>query len=282
MTNRAKCSVSNSPKGISALSGFTRPGESFMEASSRRSSVSRAGSIAATTMNVDCGVISALLENLVPVRLVVRHVVHRMPQLRELTVHPPSGAALVAQWAMFGDAMPRIVRESLRELHLRWRVEGLSRKAQRRHRYARRKPLGAAHCIVLDGHEVRIGLQLQANVEVDIFLGERRDHRFAQIVVGRAKRKPWYRSSLLRFRPHRILHRLAFTEKVRNATEIRRLERAALRLDPQRLHDEVEHVRTMEIEEIENRRVLHAFDLQLRVRLGIRGHEGRSGNTEHV
>jgi hypothetical protein len=32
--------------------------------------------------------------------------------------------------------------------------------------------------------------------------------------------------------------------------EIRSFERAALRLDPQRLHDEVEYVWTMEVEEI--------------------------------
>src|SRR5204863_562418 len=108
------------------------------------------------------------------------------------------------------------------------------------------------HRIVLDGHEVRIGLQLEADVELDISFGERGDHGVAQIVVGRTKGKARYPGALGGLRPHRILHRLAFTEEVRNAAEIRCFEGAALGLDPQRLHDEVEYVRAMEVEEIEN------------------------------
>src|SRR5206468_5326916 len=59
-------------------------------------------------------------------------------------------------------------------------------------------------------------------------------------------------------------------------------EWAALRLDPQRLHDEVEHVRTMKVDEVEDRRVLHALDLQLRVRACVGGDERGWRNAEHV
>ena len=38
----------------------------------------------------------------------------------------------------------------------------------------------------------------------------------------------------------------------------------------------------MEVQEVKDRRVLHALDLQLRVRLRVRRDEGRRGNAEHV
>ena len=183
---------------------------------------------------------------------------------------------------MLGDAVPRVVREALGELHLRRRVEGLPRQAQRRDRHAGRQLFGPEHAVVLDRHQVRIGLPLQADIELDIPCGERRHHRVPQIVVGRAQREARDRRPLLRFRPDRVLHRLPFAEQIGHAAEVRRLERTALRLDPQRLHDEIEHVRPMEVDEVENLRVLQALDLQLRVGLGVRRHEGRRRDAEHV
>jgi len=53
------------------------------------------------------------------------------------------------------------------------------------------------------------------------------------------------------------------------------LDDPALGLDPEGLHEEVEDVRTLEVQKIENLRVLQALDLQLRVRLDIRRHERR-------
>ena len=38
----------------------------------------------------------------------------------------------------------------------------------------------------------------------------------------------------------------------------------------------------MEVEEVEDLRVLQALDLQLRVGLGVRRHEGRRRDAEHV
>ena len=68
------------------------------------------------------------------------------------------------------------------------------------------------------------------------------------------------RRPLRGFRPHRVLHRLAFAQQVRHAAEVGRLERTALRLDPQALHDQIEDVRTSEVQEVEDLRVLDALD----------------------
>src|ERR1035441_2721965 len=68
----------------------------------------------------------------------------------------------------------------------------------------------------------------------------------------------------------------------RNATKIGGLKRAALSFDPQPLHNEVQYVRPMKVEEIVYLRVLQALDLQLRVGVGIGRNEGRRGDAEHV
>ena len=91
-----------------------------------------------------------------------------MPKLGKFLVHPPARAALIAQRPMLGNTMPRIVRESFGEFHLRRGIERLPGQAQRGHGDARRKPLGPEHGVVLDRHQMRIGLPLQANVELDI------------------------------------------------------------------------------------------------------------------
>ncbi len=78
------------------------------------------------------------------------------------------------------------------------------------------------------------------------------------------------------------MHRLPFAEEIRHAAKIRRFERTALRLDEERLHDQIEDVRAMEVQEIENLRVLQALDLQLRVGLHIRRDKRRRRNAEHV
>ena len=127
-----------------------------------------------------------------------------------------------------------------------------------------------------------IGLQLQAEVEFDIAFSQRRDHGIAQIVVGRTERQPRDWRSLIRLRPHRILHRLAFAQQVRHAAKVRSFERAALRLDEQRLHDHVQDVGPLEVEEMKNLRVLQAPLLQVRIRLRIRRHKGGRGDAEHV
>src|SRR5579862_7067708 len=98
--------LSNFANGISSLFGFTWPIPSFMEARRARNSDSRPGRIGARTVKLDCGVM--LLEDFVSGRLVVRHGVHRMPQLRKHQIHPAPRAALIAQRAMLGDRMPRI------------------------------------------------------------------------------------------------------------------------------------------------------------------------------
>ena len=215
---------------------------------------------------------ASLLENLVSGRLVVGYGVHGMAQGREHEIHPLPGAALIAQRTMFGDAVPRIVGELLFKVDLRRRVE-LSAAGMRSVATDTRGESFSGHSTALFsmGMQVRIGLQLQANIEFDILLGKRSHHRIAQIVVGRTERQAAVsRVRFFRFRPHRVLHRLSFSQQVRNATEIGSFQRAALRLDPQRLHDEIEHVRAMKVEEVENLRVLQAFDLQLRVRVDVR------------
>ena len=72
------------------------------------------------------------------------------------------------------------------------------------------------------------------------------------------------------------------TQEIRHATEIRRLEGTALRLGPQSLHDEVEDVRFAEVQEVEDLGVLDALELQLRVGVDVRRHEGRRRDAEHV
>ena len=74
-------------------------------------------------------------------------------------------------------------------------------------------------------------------------------------------------------RPDRVLHRLALAEQVRHAAEVGRLERARLRLDPEPLHHEVEHVRPAEVQEVEDLGVLEAPEL--RSGQGAQGANGR-------
>ncbi len=129
---------------------------------------------------------------------------------------------------------------------------------------------------------MRVGLALNAKVELDVAAVERGDHGSAQVVVGRPERQARNRRALRARRPDRVLHRLAVAEQVRHATEVRRLERAALGLDPERLHDSVEQVRPREVDEVVDRRVLQALDLQLRVGAHVGRDEGRRRNAEHV
>src|SRR5262252_3559341 len=151
---RATCTLSSCENGTSGLFGFTRPGASFIDASRSRSSARRAGTIGASTMKFDCGIIP-LLEHLVAVRLVVRHRVHRLPERCERLIDPPARAALIAERAMFGNAMPRVVAQLSRKRDLRRRIEFLLRNAERRDRHARREPLRPQHGVVLDRHQER-------------------------------------------------------------------------------------------------------------------------------
>ncbi len=89
----------------------------------------------------------------------------------ERVVHPAAGAALIAQRAMLGNRVPRIVRERPGKIHLRRGIEFLLGDAQRGRRNARRKLLGPEHAVVFERHQVRIGLKLQANIELDILFG---------------------------------------------------------------------------------------------------------------
>src|SRR5207249_6274394 len=107
-------------------------------------------------------------------------------------------------------------------------------------------------------------------------------HRIAQIIVRRSKRKPRNRSFLLRFRPDRVLHRLAFSQEIRYATKVRSFKRAALRLGPQPLHDHVQDVWLLKIDEVKNLRVFHAPFLQVRIRLCVLCYKGWCGNAEHI
>ena len=121
------------------------------------------------------------------------------------------------------------------------------------------------HRGVLDRHQKRIGLHLQHDVELDVLLGQRRDHRLTQVVVaagGTASRGTGVR--VAQARPERVLHRLAFAEQVRHAAEVLVLERAGLGLCPEHLHERVQDVRVPGIEEVEQRRVLQLQLLELR------------------
>jgi hypothetical protein len=71
-------------------------------------------------------------------------------------------------------------------------------------------------------------------------------------------------------------------EQVRNTAEVRRFERTALRLGPEPLHDQVEQVRPVQVQEIEDLRILQAFDLKLRIRPGVWCDEGWRRDAEHV
>src|SRR5580700_1214129 len=108
-----------------------------MEARSWRSAVSRSGSIGARIMKLACGVMTYLLKDLGARRFVMRHGIHRVPQLRKRLIHPPPSAALISQGAMLGDAMPWIIRELFGKVHLLRRVELLPWQAKRGDRYPR-------------------------------------------------------------------------------------------------------------------------------------------------
>jgi DNA-binding Lrp family transcriptional regulator len=97
--------------------------------------------------------VSRLLATLVAGGLVARNGIHVMPELRQRPVHALACAALIAERAVFGDAMPRVVGQALLEIQLRRRVELLPGNAQGGHRHARRQFLRPQHRIVLDGHQ---------------------------------------------------------------------------------------------------------------------------------
>ena len=86
--------------------------------------------------------------------------------------------------------MPRIVGEAFGEFHLRRRVELLPGQTQSGCGNARRELFWPEHRVILYRHQMRVGLQLQTHVELDITFGKRSDHRLAQIVVWRSKRQP--------------------------------------------------------------------------------------------
>src|SRR5947207_15655044 len=99
---------------------------------------------------------------------------------------------------------------------------------------------------------MRIGLQLEPNIEFDVARGERGYHRLPQIIIRRPEWKPRNARTFFGFRPDRVLHGLAFAEEIRHAAKVRCLERARLRFHEERLHDEIEQMRLPEIEEVKD------------------------------
>ena len=118
ITKRAKCSVSNCANGTSGLFGLTDPGASFMESSKPRSSASRDGNDRHQNHEISLRRHGLLVEYLITRWLVMRHLVHVMPQLRQLVIHPLPGTALITQRTMLGDSMPGVIGELPGEFHL--------------------------------------------------------------------------------------------------------------------------------------------------------------------
>src|SRR5580698_6130560 len=61
-STRAKWRLGNCAKGITALFGSTTPGDRFMEASNCRKSATRSAATGASTMKLDCGVMTLELQ----------------------------------------------------------------------------------------------------------------------------------------------------------------------------------------------------------------------------
>ena len=79
-----------------------------------------------------------LFKHFITGRLIVRDGIHRVSQGRQLQIHPATRPALIAQGAVFRDAMPGIVRKALGEGQLRGGIEFLPRNSQGGNRYAGR------------------------------------------------------------------------------------------------------------------------------------------------
>ena len=89
---------------------------------------------------------------------------------------------------MFRNAVPRIDRELSREHRLSRRCEVLFWNRYLRNWHERRQPLGPLDRRILDRHSLRIGLQLNHEIQVDIRLRKRLGQRLAQPVVRRIPR----------------------------------------------------------------------------------------------
>ena len=60
----------------------------------------------------------ALIKSFVPGRLKMRHSIHLVAQLRQRKVHAAACTALIAQRAVFGNAVPGVVGKTLGKIHL--------------------------------------------------------------------------------------------------------------------------------------------------------------------
>ncbi len=183
---------------------------------------------------------------------------------------------------MLRHRVPGVVGEDPGEVELLGRVERLLRDVQYGGRHARREPRRPVDGVVLDRHPVRVGLELERDVELDVLLRQRLRHRLAEVVVRRAEREARHPAPLALAGQERVLHRLALAEEVGHAREVVALERARLRLRPEELHQRVEQVWLAEVQEVEDRRVLVAPRLQPGVRARVRRDEGRSRDADQV
>src|SRR5262245_36095840 len=83
----------------------------------------------------------SLCKHLISGRFDMRRVVHPLSKLRQLPVHAAPGTALIAQRAMFGEAVPWVERQIAGEGELLGRIKFLPWDAQPRGRHERGKPL---------------------------------------------------------------------------------------------------------------------------------------------
>src|SRR5262245_19149988 len=96
-----------------------------------------------------------LLEHLISRRLDVLFLVLRLPEASQVGIHSAAGAALVAERAVLGDAVPRIDRDVAREAELLRVVELLPWNADGGDRDARRLPRRPVDACILDRHAMR-------------------------------------------------------------------------------------------------------------------------------
>ena len=85
-----------------------------------------------------------------------------------------------------GSSATGCTMSTAREVELLGRVERLPGDPEHRRRDARRKLRRPQDGVVLERHQERIRLELQPDVELDVLLRQRRDHRVPEVVVGRA------------------------------------------------------------------------------------------------
>src|ERR1700732_3552194 len=91
-------------------------------------------------------------EHLVAGRLYMRFVVHPLAEARQLIIHPPTRAALVAERPMLGYAVPRVERQIIAEGELFGRGKFLPRDMHPSRRHEGRELLRPANGSVLDRH----------------------------------------------------------------------------------------------------------------------------------